>query len=238
MGKFEEYVKKVTEDLDNGLYDYPGMDKKCILTESSLTRIMQHMEEHDTALMSGFRETDDCDKGGQYSLKANKQRNRSLKAKLITMGYSTTNVKGVWVQNFGKPSSKELAEDSFFIVDYKDKGRLRKDIIKIGKEFEQDSVLFISKGGGGELIGTNNCPDAWPGFGKIQRYPNKVFGGSESEFLTKKKGKPFYFTESTIPFSNRGLGLVSRAHWSKISEQAWEDINIDELEKSKDFPED
>lgn len=229
MGKFEEYIKKITEELENGLYDdYPGSDKgECHLTESSITRIMQHMINHDTALMSGFRETDDCDVGELYSLKDNKKRNKSMKAKLITMGYSTTNVKGVWVQNFGKTSSKELDEDSFFVVDYKDKGNLRKDIIKIGQEFQQDSVLFINKDGGSELIGTNKCPDAWPGYGKVQKYPTKVFGNSESEFLTKKKGKPFYFTEDTIPAFNGGLGLRSRAYWSKISEQAWEDIQVD-----------
>ena len=59
---------------------------KFVLTESGLSRIYGHIMEHDSAILTAFR--------NEYTNAENYQRNRELKAYLLSMGYGVTKVEG------------------------------------------------------------------------------------------------------------------------------------------------
>jgi len=197
------------------------------LNESSLSRIFKHMSEHDTGTITAFRDKKDCNnpsvENNTYSKKENMQRNKSLFYKLQKLGYGVTSVKGSYIENYKSKDAKEVGENVFFVVDLKDTGKLKDNLKKLGEEFDQDSILFIPLSGkSAELIGTNKCPDTYPGYGSKVTY-NKRKLGSEGEFMTRINGTPFIF-ESVIREHHirkdvsyhRGVDIASKTKWQDI----------------------
>lgn len=140
-------------------------------------------------------------------------------------GFSLTAVKGVYVENYGSESPREVREDVFLVSDINDTGTLEKVLRSLGEEFEQDSILFVPKGGAsGTLIGTNKCEDSYPGYGKRLNLKNPLFGNN-GEFMTKVNNRPFtlasesVFEEVQLPKGVQGkwsLDVASKQHWSKL----------------------
>jgi hypothetical protein len=168
------------------------------LNESSLSRVVHHMEKHDCGTVTAFRSKEGC--GGPdakpYSKEDNRKRNRQLYAILETRGYGVTAVDGAYIENFGTPDAVEVKEDVYFVVDLKDKGTLEKDLRRLGEQFDQDSIMFIPKGKMGILIGTNHCSD-FPGYGKKMPFTSRSFG-KPAEFMTKVRNRPFVFEDSFL----------------------------------------
>ena len=164
--------------------------KKLLKTikESSLSRIYDNMKNHDCGVITGWRTALDCGDGTPYTRKEKKQRNKSLFAKLLNKRYHVISMRGKYIENIKDPNAKETGERVFFVVDSDDKGNLKKDIIKLGVEFDQDSVLFVPKGGEKAiLIGTNHCPKATPGWGK-----EEDSGEKQDNFLQELRADLFY----------------------------------------------
>lgn len=193
---------------------------KDIFWESSLSRIHQHSIEHDTGFITAYR--------GDESKKINKMKNKALAGMLQSMGYGITAVKGSYIENYGTSDAKEVGENTYFVTDIKDKGKLKKDLMKLGEKFNQDSVLFVTKGGDvSTLIGTNNAE--FPGFHKVLKMKNAVYGKS-GEFMTKIKGRPFIFKEviENVSYAGNIMGQEAcKVAANKILEK------IDELKKTK-----
>lgn len=168
------------------------------LNESSLSRVVHHMEKHDCGTITAHRAKEGC--GGPdakpYSREDNKKRNRQLHAMLETLGYGTTEVDGTYIENFGTPNEVEVKEDVFFVVDLKDRGKLEEDLRRLGELYNQDSILYIPKGEMGMLIGTNNC-STFLGFGQKMPFSTRSFG-KPAEFMTKVRNRPFVFEETFL----------------------------------------
>jgi len=168
------------------------------INESSLSRVVHHMIDHDCGTITAHRSKEGC--GGPddkpYSKEDNKKRNRQLYAILESLGYGVTEVDGAYIENFGKPNAIEVTEDVYFVVDLKDSGNLEKNLRRLGEEFDQDSILFIPKGKMGMLIGTNNCSD-YPGYGKTMPFSSRSFG-KPGQFMTKVRNRPFIFEDSFL----------------------------------------
>ena len=185
-----------------------------ILIESGLSRIASHMKDHDSGTISASRD--------EFSYKENKQRSLSLKAKLLSLGYSVTPVRGSYIQNYNTSDAVEVKESSFFVVDIKDKGKLELDLRALGEEFKQDSILFIPVGGNMSVLwGTNHIAE-WPGYGKKIVFNSRVLG-KNGEFMTKIKGRPFIFesVEEEYPapngyFGKWGVSVVAKRDWKEI----------------------
>ena len=96
------------------------------LQESSLSRLWKHSQEHDYGTITAFRYAPDCGEGTPYTKKENLQRNKSLLAKLRSKGYGVTSIKGSYIENYGKPTAREVGENSFFVADIQDKGKLKR----------------------------------------------------------------------------------------------------------------
>ena len=105
-------------------------------------------------------------------------------------------MRGVYIENYDTPEAKDVGEDTFFVVDLDDKGNLKKTLMEFGEEYDQDSILFVPKGGTkGLLIGTNDAE--FPSKGNENHLNNPVFGKG-GEFQTRVNGRPFTLEESTI----------------------------------------
>ena len=165
------------------------------LTESSLSRLYDHNQKHDCGIITAFRYARECGTGIPYTKTENLKRNSSLLGDLRSKGYGVTAVKGAYIENYGSKDAREVQENSFFVVDIKDSGNLRTMLRTYGTLYEQDSILFLPKGGkSGELIGTNTCPNGYPGFTKSVHLKNPVFG-QNGQFMTKVNGRPFILKE-------------------------------------------
>ena len=179
-------------------------DPRYFLNESSLSRVYEHMMEHDTAAISAFRDypfdgskcSDSAIKEGpseQSALKINLRRNKELKASLLSMGYGVTKVMGSYIEGFGSEAAREVSEQSFFVVNLEDDTKFTDNIAMLGERFCQDSVLIVPRGGkGAYLYGTNNTD--FPGY--LQAFETGDFkGGEEAEFMSRVGGRPYTFTE-------------------------------------------
>jgi len=169
------------------------------INESSLSRVVHHMIDHDCGTVTAHRAKEGC--GGPdaqaFSKQDNKKRNIQLNAKLQSLGYGVTDVDGAYIENFGTPDAIEVTEDVYFVVDLKDNGNLENDLRRLGEEYGQDSILFIPKGEMGILIGTNHCPRAYPGYNKKAPFSSRSFG-KPGEFMTKVRNRPFIFEDSFL----------------------------------------
>jgi hypothetical protein len=165
------------------------------LHESSLSRVWKQTKEHDSGTISAFRSARDCNNGELFTKSENKKNSNILKAKLLKEGYGVTKVQGTYIENFKSDNEVEVQEESYLVVDIKDKGNLKQDLIKFGQEFEQDSITFQEKDGDYYLISSNECEQGYPGFGKIgiELKLGKALYGKKGEFHSKVNGRPFVF---------------------------------------------
>jgi hypothetical protein len=165
------------------------------LNESSLSRVWKHATEHETGTITAFRYAKECGEGEKYTKSENKKRNVALKAKLMALGYGVTSIAGTYIENFKSDNEIEVKEDSFLVVDLKDAGNLKKDLVKLGTMFEQDSITFSKPSGEYVLISTNKCPKGYPGEGRIgvEVKLGKPLFGKKGEFHSKVNGRPFVF---------------------------------------------
>ena len=189
------------------------------LVESSLSRLWKHNEEHDCGVITAFRNYSNCgytdnnepcfddNPPVKISKVENGRRNKALKAELIQTGFKgSTKLVGSYPE--GGKQSKEI---SYFVVDLDDSGTLKDVLVKLGKKYDQDSILYIPKGSvkGNDkayLIGTNNCPNNDIKIGKTMVF-NKGKVGYESPFYTSYvNGRPMIFE---IHSCSIGLGFSS-----------------------------
>ncbi len=158
------------------------------LNETSLSRLISKMEQHDCGTITAYR--------SEYTKNENQQRNRNLLAKLLDKRYGVTSVKGSYIENYDTPDAIEVGEHVFFIEDIQDRNKLEIDLKQLGEKFEQDSILFIPKPGLiAYLWGTNiKNPKTYPGYGNMKEYPNRSLG-KNNIMMTKVRGRPFLFNE-------------------------------------------
>ncbi len=192
------------------------------LKESSLSRLYQKMLDHDVGIITAYRDSRDCGNGEKYTKKENQARNKSLLAKLQSKRYGITSLKGSYIENYDSPEAKEVGEHVFFVEDIDDEGNLKKDLMKLGEKFDQDSILFI-KDNVGSLIGTNHCPNGYPGYGKIIVLKKHLFG-KKGEFFSRVNGRPFVFSESATTEHNLPQGYFGRWGCSVVAKKDWEEL--------------
>lgn len=189
------------------------------IKESSLSRLISKIFNHDTGTITAHRK--------EYTHKQNQQRNKSLLSKLLSKGYYVTSVEGGFIEDFGEPNAEEVNEHVFFVEDFKDKNKLKENLIKLGIEFEQDSILFIPKANKKEikdvksyLIGTKDDINNYPGYLIEKEFPILKVGKDDYRFLTRVKNRPFYFSESIIndyyPSYSNKLPLLANKDWREI----------------------
>ena len=154
-----------------------------VVNETSLTRIMSKAKKGGMAIMSAQR--------GDKSKEENKARSRQLERDIRGAGLpGPTKVACRYTENPGTPQEKKVGEKSHIITPgKKGKRKFKKAIEKLGKKYNQDSVLLQRKGGGeATLKGTSKT--SWPGEGKNVKI-GSMKPGRTGEFDTKVKNKTF-----------------------------------------------
>lgn len=190
------------------------------ILESSLSRIMAQVNNHDIATITAFRginencvkPSTDVKEGEAYTKAVNLSRNKLLKAKLLALGYGVTPIDGSYIENFNASSAdarREVKEDSFFVVNLKNDPSFKSNILNLGKQFCQDSVL-LKEDDGFYLHGTNKSD--WPGLGSREKVGSRFVAGIEREFMSKIRNRPFSF-ESKIP---NLMNIIENIHSNKF----------------------
>jgi len=153
------------------------------IQETSLTRVMSKSQKGGMAIMSAQR--------GDKSKSENKARSKQLEKDVRGAGLpGPTKVSGRYTENPGTPQEKKVGEKSHIITPgKKGKRKFKKAIEKLGKKYNQDSVLLQrKKGGESTLKGTSKT--SWPGEGKNVKI-GSMKPGRTGEFDTKVKNKTF-----------------------------------------------
>lgn len=209
------------------------MRKNNNLNESSLSRVWSHMSNHDCGIISASRDGQGCtpSMADRYTSKENKQRNKQLSAKLQILGYGITRVDGTYVENYNSDNSIKVYEDAFFVVDLENTGKLKADLLELGELYMQDSIMWIphSENGAAYLIGTNHCPDGFPGYRIAEKYTQTSYG-KEGEFMTMINGRPFKFTETDMNenvYNNyKNTNYLGKMATKKIADMDWKLIQV------------
>ncbi len=165
------------------------------LKESSLSRLWGHNEEHDCGAMTAFRLGRDCNEGKVFTKKEKMKKNLALAADLKALKYNITKIIGKYPEG-----TEDVKEVSYFIVDVNDQGELAKDIINLGKKYDQDSVLFIPKGAiqnkdKAYLTGTNDCKNNWLRGGTTEVFNKGKMGYDSPIYTSYIHGRPFLFED-------------------------------------------
>jgi hypothetical protein len=184
-----------------------AMSGQDTLVESTLNRVMSHIEKHDSAILSAFR--------NEYPKGENYERSRVLRAQLIQgLGYQITKIKGSYVEGFVPqeeadklkemdPESAEyqglkkrveqqheVSEQSLFTLNASDDPEFFQRIKELSEEYEQDSVMLIPQGGDNiQLYGTRQDND-YPPYHQTQDLGSIALGKS-GQFMSRVGGRPF-----------------------------------------------
>jgi len=192
------------------------------LSESSLSRLWKHNEEHECAALTAFRTAENCGSGNKYSNKDNAKRNKSLLAKLKSANYSVTTLKGEYPEG-----GKSVTEVSYFVTNVSNDIDFFTNIKKLGEEFDQDSVLLIPQGAINNtstayLIGTNHCDNNWIGYGKKETFNKGKLGYTSEIYTSYVNGRPFIFEatddENLVGngFTNIIIHRAAKKHWKDL----------------------
>ncbi len=187
---------KLFEDVSGGC---STINSNILVTESSLSRIYQHNVNHDCGAISAFRKN--------FSRKENDQRNKSLRAKLLSKGYGITQLIGKYPEG-----GETVSEVSYFVVDTKDDGNLFKTLTALGEVFNQDSILFIPKGtvkgtDKAFLYGTNTEPSNWLGYHNTNPFDVGKLGSENPIYTSYINGRPFMFESAGIQYDQPQSGF-------------------------------
>ena len=199
---------------------------KFLLLEKSASRMLYHMQRHDTAFVTAYR-NDPTDFTKCMPIHSqnpdNKERNKELKSSLFQRRYGVTSVMGIYIEGFKTKAAKEVREHSFFVVNLEDDEDFRDEIFKLSEFYCQDSFLFVNKGAQEAfLIGTNK--DDFPGYGK--EAPQGPFVvGEEAEFMSRVGQRPVHFQEgleTKAKMQNNTKYLISKLA-KKVQQEMKED---------------
>ena len=189
------------------------------ILESSLAKVFSYNNSYDCGTITAFRDS--------YNRTENRQRNRKLKAQLQSSDFLIISGKGKFVEKDENGKEIPVWEESFFVVDKGNTGRLREFLIRLGEEWEQDSILFMPKGmmsgeEKAEIVGTSKSESADPKYKEVMYLSDTEFGKEGEIYSTFVNGRP-YVLESAIvlrkPKTNMGrwsLKLITEKHWSEL----------------------
>jgi hypothetical protein len=208
------------------------------LEEAGISRLVQWMLVYDTGTISAFRH--------EFNKVTNLQRNSRLLAQLQSKRFSVISVKGGYIENYGqKGKETPVHENTFFVVDKENRGDLCDVLRHLGEEYQQDSIMFIPRGGMlSQLWGTKNekgvffeyglhvdMPNLKIGYKRAtqtdpatgEQVPTPGYNRPDPEFFTLKAHKPFFFEsvihEHVLPEGYAGRLACKALSKARIEEQ-------------------
>lgn len=176
------------------------------LNESSINRLISKMDTQTCVILSAFRSRFGCatkdDLIVPYS--KNMKNHRELKELILQFGYEFTEVDGKYIENYGTDSASIDGEKSLFVTSPNENKNILVDMFKLAQIYNQDSIAYIPyqtktdirrDGNISFLVGTSDCPTAYPGLYNVKGNNKKVYGRDGYEFYTNIKRRPMVFTK-------------------------------------------
>ena len=151
----------------------------------SLSRLYTHIEKgRAVAFISAHR--------GDLKTPENNKRAKSLKADIKKTGNTPVPVRGEYVEDH--EGKKIKVKEKTFMVVADSFAKLKRDIMKLGMKYDQDSILTVSKKTGSNFHGTGTS--GWIKKGETQRIGGSGIAdvkrrSAEREFGTQIGGKSF-----------------------------------------------
>jgi hypothetical protein len=191
------------------------------VNESNISRIYQHILEHDCACISASKDVlENClftcnfPNGHTLTRQQNGDRNADLRSTLLESGYGVTRIDGSWIEGYGTASPNEYKEESYFVVNLRNAPDFAQKIIDLGKFYCQDTVLIKAQGvEEAYLYGTNNHPHNTEIPDLDQKKSVGLFrGGETAPFMSRIRNRPFKFEiRENLDFMTRGYGTFPSA---------------------------
>ena len=164
------------------------LENEAFINETSLSRVGSLTKDRNIGMITAHRAT--------YTKQENDARNNSLETDLRAAGHGFVKVKGRYIENYGKDDAKTVDENSILVIgrNGQDSGHLKGSLLKLGKKYDQDSVLIKPHDEEtAYLHGTNET--GWPGLGKKTSVGN-WHPGRVGEFHSLLRGKKTFSFES------------------------------------------
>jgi hypothetical protein len=157
-----------------------------------MTGLYQYILAHDCAIITSFRNSD------EKSDQENYETNRQLKAYLLNKRCGLTTVTGLNIEDYNTEIAKEVREGSYFVVNLFNDVNFENSIKKLGKLYNQETVILIDKGGQSTyLYRINN--EGFQGHNKISLL-GKLVPKKEAELITTVEK-----SKSPMPLSDKSL---------------------------------
>ena len=84
-------------------------------------------------------------------------------------GYGITAVQGSFVEGYNSEAAREVAENSWFVINLPNKPDFKDTIVSLGRNFNQDDVIYIERGGNNSvIIGASKKSSAYFKLGDIK----------------------------------------------------------------------
>ena len=198
-------------------------------SESCPSKLRGYISKHDTGIITAWRhQVINADTGNVIDVtkNQNKMRNAQLFSELNGR-YAVITVRGVYVENYGTQNEVEVKAELFFAVNVDGLGWMEDDLRCLGEKWDQDSILFVPKGGKqGALWGTNLNPiekNTIPPYGE-KKVLNKPVFDTAGLRIARDGDSPFVFESVEIEYKKRPrIGFFSEWGRHLFMQRDWQD---------------
>jgi hypothetical protein len=183
--------------------------KQYRLHESSLSRIWKHSQNRTIGIITAFR--------AEFKLPENRQRNRLLEMDIRNSVFGFIKVKGFSIEGKGTENERKVEEESFLLISEKiDNGQLKGFLRKMGKEYNQDNVLYKPGNSNPVILGTKD--GVWPGL-DVESPLKGWHANKIADYYSLFRGhRTFTFESVKEPFGLMTLGYMPKIDGFKRDE--------------------
>jgi hypothetical protein len=173
LKEIKEQGKLLWEEVDRVMDEAEkSLPSRFELNENSLIWAWHNTKGFDVAIISlhrvkkenCFSDKDQKELDHIYSPEENQEKAGALAAYLIMKGYGVIGVNGNYLEKFGKQCLPNTTDEALFVVNRNHEENFFGEIIRLGKHFCQDAVMFRKRNDDEAfLYGTNFASE--PGYG-------------------------------------------------------------------------
>lgn len=140
------------------MQELAGILKEQSSGAGTMKEFLSDHSRYETAILSAFRDYDNCDPNKKRTYADNISYTKKLKSDLLGKGYKVIPVDGQY---------KGGSEKSFIAVNEQNSSGFKQTILSLGNKYEQDSVMHSKPNGHYTFYDTSVCSGAWPGKGNV-----------------------------------------------------------------------
>lgn len=195
------YECNTIAELSTLLYSVCKEAQNVLLRKGCISSISRKLKNHSVGAITAF--------SPGYSPKENSQRNQHLLAKLMYLGYQAIELNDYFIKNSCLSDDSKVSKSCYFVVNPKkgnDQGKLKTDLIELGKEYEQSMVLSKAFDHDAEIIFTND-----------DKNTGSFHLSNVDSFIRKNENHLYIFSDATTIMGKWFASSVMKKHWSEVN---------------------